>query len=248
MAKSAIDLIRVAAGQFGYVEKGGRDGKSGNITQFGAAYGLDGYAWCSMFVWWCFKQIGIDVRNEISGNYAGAEQAMRGFAAKGYKITKSPRPGDVAFFHFAGEPAGANHTGIVESVDSTGVTCIEGNTSAPGAAGSQSNGGGVYRRHRPFSVVIGYGRYPFPVAASTAPTAAPPRTQPVGPGKTYPTLAEGRKDMRIADVKRLQTLLHIAADGQFGPTTTKHVKQAQFNRHLVQDGIAGPATLKALGF
>src|SRR3954451_16645605 len=98
MTPSNQDLVRVAAGQVGYVESGGRDGRSGNITKFGAAYGLNGYAWCSMFVWWCFQQLGIDVRHTVSGSYAGAEAAMEGFAKHGWKIMKAPRAGDVVFF------------------------------------------------------------------------------------------------------------------------------------------------------
>lgn len=241
MTPTAQALVRVAQGQVGYTEKGGRDGKSGNLTKFGKEYGLDGYAWCSIFVWWCFKQIGVDVRHLVSGNYGSAELAMEGFAKHGWKISKGNRPrlGDVVFFHFTGEHAGANHTGFVVSADAGGVHTIEGNTSMPGAKGSQVNGGGVYARYRPYSIVIGYGRYPFP---TTAPPA--PRVKPVV-GKSYPTLKEGMTGPQVA---RLQTLLHIKADGNFGPNTTLHTKQAQFNRHLKQDGIAGPALLQKLGY
>jgi len=237
---TAQDLDRVVEGQVGYVEKGGRDGKSGNLTKFGAAYGLDGYAWCSMFVWWCFKQVGIDVRHDVSGSYASAEGAMEGFQKHGWKIVKSPRLMDVVFFHFQGEHAGANHTGFVVSADAGGVHTIEGNTSA-GDGGSQVNGGGVYRRYRPYSVIIGYGRYPL---AGGSP--AVPRPAPVGPGKKYPTLHEGLSNDN--NVKRMQTLLHIAADGDFGPATKKAVMTFQKTHHLAVDGVAGPATLKVMGF
>lgn len=236
---TAQDLDRVVEGQVGYVEKGGRDGKSGNLTKFGAAYGLDGYAWCSMFVWWCFKQVGIDVRQTVTGAYASAEGAMEGFAKHGWKITKSPRFMDVVFFHFPGEHAGANHTGFVISADAGGVHTIEGNTSS-GDGGSQVNGGGVYRRYRPYSVIIGYGRYPLQGGSPVV-----PRPAPVGPGKKYPTLTVGSHG---AAVTRMQTLLHITADGNFGPKTKAAVERFQKSRHLAVDGIAGPATLKALGY
>lgn len=238
MTPTNQDLVRVAEGQVGYVEGGGRDGRSGNLTKFGAAYGLNGYAWCSMFVWWCYKQLGIDVRQTVSGSYAGAEAAMEGFARHGWKIVKNPRAGDVVFFHFPGEAAGADHTGIVVSADSGGVHTIEGNTSS-GTSGSQSNGGGVYRRYRPYNVVIGYGRYPLATSA-----AAPARVKPVV-GKTYPTLQEGAHGPGVV---RLQHLLHINADGDFGPKTKTAVLAAQKRLHLIRDGVAGPATLKALGF
>lgn len=237
---TAQDLDRIVEGQVGYVEKGGRDGKSGNLTKFGAAYGLDGYAWCSMFVWWCFLQIGIDVRHSVSGSYASAEGAMEGFQKHGWKIVKSPRFMDVVFFHFAGEHAGANHTGFVIAADAHGVHTIEGNTSA-GDSGSQSNGGGVYRRYRPYSVIIGYGRYPL-----TGGSPVVPRPKAVSTAKKYPTLTVGMNNNK--DVMRMQILLHITADGDFGPATKTKVIAFQKSKHLAADGVAGPATLKAMGF
>ena len=234
-------LVRTGLGQKGYQEKGGRDGKSGNITKMGAAFGVNGVAWCSIFVWWCFQAIGVDLKKVLTGNYASAELAMEAWQAHGWKVYKAPRLGDVVFFHFNGEHEGANHTGIVVAADAKGVHTIEGNTSMPGAKGSQVNGGGVYERYRPYSVIIGYGRYPWPKGV-VAPK--PPVRKPVV-GKSYPTLRPGDTG---AAVKRLQLLLHIAQDGEYGPETTKHVKQAQFNRQLMQDGIAGPALLSKLGY
>lgn len=234
-------LVRLALGQKGYIEKGGRDGKSGNVTKYGAAYGLNAVAWCSIFVWWCFHMLGIDLRKLLTANYASAEQAMEAWQRHGWKVYKTPRLGDVVFFHFDREHEGANHTGIVVAADGKGVHTVEGNTSLPGAKGSQVNGGVVAERYRPYSVIIGYGRYPWPKGVVVP---KPPVRKPVV-GKTYPTLRPGDTG---AAVKRLQLLLHIAPDGDYGPTTTLHVKQAQYNRHLAQDGIAGPALLSKLGF
>jgi hypothetical protein len=237
-------LVKVALGQKGYIEKGGRDGKSGNITKFGKAFGMDAVAWCSIFVWWCFFAIHIDLKKVLTGNYASAELAMEAWQRHGWKIYKNPKLGDVVFFHFNGEHEGANHTGIVIGADSNGVHTVEGNTSLPGAKGSQVNGGVVAERYRPYGVIIGYGRYPWPRG-----TVVPkPPVLKASNGKAYPTLCRTCKNMKEADVKRLQTLLHIKADGVFGATTELHVKQAQFNRHLAQDGVAGPLTLSKLGF
>jgi hypothetical protein len=67
------------------------------------------------------------------------------------------KPGDQVLFHF-----GQGHTGILESIDPVKrtVTCIEGNTSQ-GVKGSQDDGGGVFRRTRPWSDVSGCGRPAF---------------------------------------------------------------------------------------
>ena len=70
------------------------------------------------------------------------------------------------------------------------------------------------------------------VAIPAAPYVQPPAT-----------LREG---MQGQDVKRLQTMLGISADGQFGPKTTAAVKAIQKLKGLVVDGIAGPATWAAL--
>lgn len=49
-----------------------------------------------------------------------------------------------------------------------------------------------------------------------------------------------------AAVKELQTLLGIAADGDFGPLTEKAVRAFQQQAGLVVDGLAGPYTLAKL--
>lgn len=58
-----------------------------------------------------------------------------------------------------------------------------------------------------------------------------------------PTL---RKGARGNDVKKLQALLHIFIDGDFGPKTEAAMKQFQKANHLVADGICGPMSWAAL--
>ena len=55
-----------------------------------------------------------------------------------------------------------------------------------------------------------------------------------------------RRGMTGEDVKELQTLLGITADGQFGKATEKSVKIFQLDHGLKVDGIVGPVTLKKL--
>jgi hypothetical protein len=52
---------------------------------------------------------------------------------------------------------------------------------------------------------------------------------------------------RGAHVRTLQRLLHIPADGVFGPQTARAVKRFQRAHGLTADGIVGPATWAALG-
>lgn len=60
----------------------------------------------------------------------------------------------------------------------------------------------------------------------------------------HPVLRKGAKG---PDVIALQTLLHITADGDFGPLTDKAVKDFQTAHGLDPDGAVGPLTRKALG-
>jgi hypothetical protein len=76
------------------------------------------------------------------------------------------QPGDFIYFKWPGvshDPS--DHVGVLVSKTSTTVTCIEGNTSA-GAAGSQNNGGGVYKRTRSRTLVVGAVRVPYPQEAA----------------------------------------------------------------------------------
>jgi peptidoglycan hydrolase-like protein with peptidoglycan-binding domain len=52
-----------------------------------------------------------------------------------------------------------------------------------------------------------------------------------------------KQGTRGESVKKLQEILGIAADGQFGPGTEKAVRDYQQKNGLVTDGMAGPATL-----
>jgi cell wall-associated NlpC family hydrolase len=74
-------------------------------------------------------------------------------AARGlYVSASSVHAGDLVTFQFDSDPEG-DHMGLVTGAVHNGtVPTIEGNTS-PGDAGSQANGGGVFQRQRPLSVV-----------------------------------------------------------------------------------------------
>jgi hypothetical protein len=143
------DVLRIAAAEIGTIEQ------PVNRQKYSTADGRPAESWCADFAEWVLKQAGITVPIQTWGN-AGTLVRCWG------PIQKMPQPGDLVGYHFAGEAAGIDHVGIVESFDllRNTVTSIEGNTSS-GIAGSQANGGGVYRRTRPFSQVVGFGRPPY---------------------------------------------------------------------------------------
>ena len=51
---TASKVVSIAAGQVGY-----KEGKN-NSNKYGAAYGMNNVSWCMEFIWWCFKQAGMD--------------------------------------------------------------------------------------------------------------------------------------------------------------------------------------------
>lgn len=60
-------------------------------------------------------------------------------------------------------------------------------------------------------------------------------------------LKKGKKDNNIEAVKAIQEVLGIKQDGDFGPTTEKHVKNYQSNHGLKADGEVGGITAGKMG-
>ena len=58
--------------------------------------------------------------------------------------------------------------------------------------------------------------------------------------------ARSRRDLNPEQVKAMQTLLGITADGKYGPQTMKAVKEFQSSNMLTPDGDAGPRTIKVM--
>ena len=153
-------VLSVAAAEIGYLEKATNaqlDDKTANpgrnnFTKY--ARDLDrlgmyntpknGYAWCDIFVDWCFVQaFGLETALLMTGQVlkgygAGCGESARYYKGIGRFYPNDPRPGDQIFFTGGG---GMAHTGLVERVEGGVVYTIEGNTS--GAAGVVPNGGGV---------------------------------------------------------------------------------------------------------
>lgn len=141
----ANKVLAVARGELGNTESPA----GSNRTKYGKWFGLDGYAWCMIFVMWCFNQVG--ALKLLPKRTASCGDLMRAAKAAGCWVTKDYRPGDVVIYDFPGGAA-TDHCGIVEEARADGVTAIEGNTSE---RGSQSNGGMVCRKTRLQSQIVG---------------------------------------------------------------------------------------------
>lgn len=141
---TANEVLRIARAEIGYKESPA----DSNKTKYGAWYGLDGQPWCMMFLQWIFHQAGVS--DLLPTKTASCGAMMRAAQPAGLWVTSSYQPGDLVIYDFPGGAA-TDHCGIVESVSSSYVTAIEGNT----AVGDDSNGGEVMRRTRPLSQVVG---------------------------------------------------------------------------------------------
>lgn len=147
MSFTASKLLAIAAAEIGYKEKESNsqlDNKTANAgdnnyTKYArdlhaAGYyqaNKNGYAWCDMFVDWCFLQLtGSKEKGEYlecqTGLYgAGCEWSSDCYRRAG-RFDKNPQPGDQIFF---GKTDDEEHTGIVEKVENGKVYTIEGNAS-----------------------------------------------------------------------------------------------------------------------
>jgi hypothetical protein len=129
---------------------------------------LIGQAWCGTFVGTALKHAGVNgVTARVAGVILILDDALNhrnGMRSVLYR--RSTRHGDVSFGR-PGDLLGLfgerTHVGMIEKRIPGGYQTVEGNTS-PGAGGSQSNGGGCFRRTRPDSAVVYIVRPAYPEA------------------------------------------------------------------------------------
>ena len=138
---TARDVLTVALGELGTRESPANS----NRTKYGAWYGLDGQPWCVMFVEWVFSQAGVALPTRT----ASCTTLMNAAKAAGQWVTGGYQPGDVVIYDWGGDSK-PDHCGIVEIVNDSIITAIEGNT----AIGNDSDGGEVMRRtRRPYQIL-----------------------------------------------------------------------------------------------
>ena len=126
-----------------------------NTWYYGREVSGNAYPWCMAFVQWCFDQAGV----KLPARTASCGTLMNAAKSFGIWVTEDFQPGDVAIYDFSGKRRTTEHCGIVEAVlPGYGVQAIEGNTSA---SGSQSNGGMVCRKERPWKYIVGAVRPEF---------------------------------------------------------------------------------------
>ena len=198
----AAKVLAVAAAEIGYKEKKSNsqlDDKtanagSGNYTRYARDFDQkypkwyngkkNGYAWCDMFVDWCFltaygyeNALRLLCQPEKSAG-AGCTYSLRYYKNKGQFHTNGPKPGDQIFFGTSLD--NSTHTGIVEKVTAQKVFTIEGNTSDQ-----------VARRNYALtnSRILGYGRPAYGSVTEAAPASTPAASVPES-GTSVPFLVK----------------------------------------------------------
>lgn len=223
-------VLDVARAQIGTVED------SRGCQKFGAAYGMNCVAWCAESMWWCFREAGASA---LIPKTAYTPTMASWYQQKGL-ASRTPRAGSLVFYNFPDSLDRIQHVGIVEAVNASGtITTLEGNTTS-GVKGSQSAGGGFWRRERGTSAVVIYGHPAYDTAAPSAPAFDP---------NSMATLSKGMgpRDSRVMALVRflndfnwqpqvpLVTTDPAKGFGTYGPATTAAVKAAQ-----ARCGITGP--------
>ena len=178
-------LINTAKQELGYLEKKTNSQLDGKTTNAGLnnwtkyARDLDnlrvydgkknGYAWCDMFVDWCFittfgLDLGMQMTYQPMGGWGAGCTASAMYYKRNNSFYKTPQVGDQIFFT---KDNGKNmyHTGLVVGFDANRVYTIEGNTSSD--KGVVENGGSVNSKSYPinYNKIGGYGRPHYSLVA-----------------------------------------------------------------------------------
>lgn len=144
-------VLAVAESQLGKTEYP----KGSNLTPYGQAYGLNGYPWCVMFLWWCFREAKENMAFFGGAQTASCGQLLRWYKGMGLTVpVEEIRTGDIVILNFSGTQD-TEHCGLVTRVMGAGrFRTIEGNTT-PGEEGSQDYGGSVAQKTRFAANVVG---------------------------------------------------------------------------------------------
>lgn len=147
-AGKVLDLARGELGQH-------EEPANSNKTKYGAWFGMNGVAWCNIFVTWVLHHAG--ATNVPKFSYTpSSEQWFKDHGAWRDPRHYKPKPGDIVWFNFPNDGVNrTSHIGIIEgNLDDGRVATIEGNTNGAGGR----TGGQVLRHNRSIAGgIVGYG-------------------------------------------------------------------------------------------
>lgn len=139
-------LLEVAESQLGVCENPPESNRvKYNTWYYGWEVHGSGYPWCMVFIQWVFDKAGV----KLPARTASCTALMNAGERLGRVFKTTYKVGDIVFLDFksSGTP---QHCGIIERVNATTITTIEGNTSPA----NDANGGTVARRERRNNQVV----------------------------------------------------------------------------------------------
>ncbi len=262
----AAAVVAVALAEVGYREKATNadldlataNAGTGNWTKYArdlwdAGYyngNKNGYAWCDVFVDWCFYKVFGKTEGQLMECQTGPLGAACPYSAGYYKAQgrydTAPRAGDQIFFQKNGE---LEHTGIVAEVTGITITTVEGNSGDRVAKRT-------YSRTDPS--IAGYGHPRYDGQTGTVPAEETAEKYGAALAVGLHQLAKGCRGCEVRTVQRLLYVRGIRddagraleVDGSFGARTRQAVIKLQrqlFPADSAQwDGVVGARTWTAL--
>lgn len=270
---TASQVIATAAKEVGYSrwsdpQAGTKYGRWYAAKTGSPYFGRSGVPYCAMFVSWVLSSAGM---TPPGGIFAYCPTGLNNARRLGRVHDKrSAAPGDIVFFDWNKDGI-ADHVGIVTANRGSYLETIEGNTSS-GRRGSQSNGGGVYRRARSLSLVLAVATPQYSNASPVHPSngarsglvvdgwagsATIRRAQQLARTPVDGVISgqwKGNKRYHWAVtgitygkggstlVRKIQATLGISPDGHWGRQTSIAMQK---KLHVTQDGYFGRDSVKA---
>lgn len=246
-AQLRAKTVAAAQAQVGYTE--GRNNWTKYAVEVGISW-MQNQPWCGLFyarsVW---IASGKTVALWKHANWFYTPTIVNEAKKHGAWKTTRPEPGDASMQNFPGGSF-VDHVEVVVS----GNTTIGGNT-GPGRAGSQSNGGGVYKRTRHTPQVIGWvdlgtilRAYGYTFASESAPKA--PAAKPTPVAKVTSAVLSAAKKLQGTVKGEPRGPWPLKAGQWFGPgsVTSGHGGIAMLQRKVgvTPDGSYGPKTVAAV--
>ena len=210
-------VIRTARSQLGYAESP----SGSNRTKYGQWYGMDGVAWCAIFVSWCFWHSGNPLpRVTTAKGYAYVPEIVRYGQESGtwHSGLRDVAPGDILVWKFATGPNRPNHTSICGEkglLPDGRVHSLDGNSNS---GGSRTGGmvAELYRR----TGAYGYVRVtpknttPAPPPQESDDMAAPKHIRLDSPGNPFHGRIELVGDFHRRWIPPEEWRLHIFLGGK----------------------------------
>lgn len=246
-------LIEWARNEIGYSEGYNNWNKYAEKWTQAGGWNAQNQPWCDIWADVCFIEVfGLELASKLTYQPIGGFSALCSASAQFYKNNKAwfttPEVADQVFFYSGG---GINHTGIVETVNGSYFTTIEGNSSDMVARRSYYVGN---------SYVAGFGRPNWSMINlfdasnnstnnnlnNSSPSTPTVISTPTSSAKSiYPLIKRG-SSRKIA-IRAMQKLLDCKGynlgkwgiDGDFGWDTYQALRDFQRKNRLLIDGECG---------